>query len=383
MRILFLVPYPTGEAPSQRFRFEQYFELLKKNNIDFSVSSFWNLRAWVILYRPGKIFEKLFWLCTGFFKRSLDLFKAIGFDLIFIHRECAPLGPPVFEFILSKILRKKIIYDFDDAIWLANTSQENQLAAWAKFHGKVKYICEWSHVVSCGNAWLAEYAKLFNANTIINPTTIDTENLHNPLLFKENSKNSSEIQIASSPRNDERVFRVDQKIKADRLVIGWTGTHSTIGYLNTLLPILQSIEKKYPITIRIISNKDPQLPLQSVEFFPWKKETEIADLLTFEIGIMPLTDDEWAKGKCGFKALQYMALGIPCIASPVGVNREIISHDLNGFLCSTHLEWEAGLERLITDHTLRNRLGQEARETVEKNYSVSSNSTNFFSLTRS
>lgn len=359
MRILFLAPYPTGEAPSQRFRFEQYFDLLKKNDIDFLVSSFWGLKAWAILYQPGRIFEKIFWLCAGFMKRSLDLFKAIGFDVIFVHRECAPLGPPVFEFILVKVLRKKIIYDFDDAIWLANTSLENKLAAWAKFHGKVKSICQWSHVVSCGNAWLADYAKKFNVHTVINPTTIDTKNLHNPQLLK--SKKAGE----------------------ERLVIGWTGTHSTIGYLNSLLPLLQSIEKKYPITIRIISNKDPQLPLQSVEFVPWKKETEIADLLTFDIGIMPLTDDEWAKGKCGFKALQYMALGIPCIASPVGVNSEIIIHDVNGLLCSTSLEWEAGLDELINDQLLRNRLGNEAQKTVEENYSVSSNATNFLSLTKS
>jgi glycosyltransferase involved in cell wall biosynthesis len=358
MRILFLVPYPTDEAPSQRFRFEQYFPLLKKNNIDFSVSSFWNKSAWAILYQPGKFFEKLFWLCIGFIKRCIDMIRAIGFDLIFIHRECAPLGPPVFEFVLAKILRKKIIYDFDDAIWMANTSQENRLAAWAKFHGKVKPICRWSRVVSCGNAWLADYAKRFNVNTIINPTTIDTEYLHNPTLF-------------------------NSKKEAGKIVIGWTGTHSTIGYLNTLLQVLQSIEKKYPIIIRIISNKDPQLPFQSAEFVPWNKETEIADLMTFDIGIMPLTDDEWAKGKCGFKALQYMALGIPCIASPVGVNSEIIKHGFNGLLCRTDLEWEADLEQLIGDQALRKRLGNEARKTVEKNYSVSSNATNFFSLTKS
>jgi glycosyltransferase involved in cell wall biosynthesis len=358
MRILFLVPYPQDEAPSQRFRFEQYFDLLKEKNIDFNVSSFWSLRAWKILYLKGRSIEKIGWLLTGFFKRIIDLIRSIGYERIFIHRECAPIGPPIFEFILAKFLRKKIIYDFDDAIWLTNTSKENRLAAWAKFHGKVKYICRWSHIISCGNNWLADYAKQFNSNVRVNPTTIDLIRLHNPALHSSKSMNQ-------------------------KLVIGWTGTHSTIGYLQSIVPVLQSLEKKYPVVIRIISNKDPKLSLASIDFVPWKKENEIADLLTFDIGIMPLDDNEWANGKCGFKALQYMALGIPCIASPVGENNSIIQHGFSGILCRTENDWEEGLEKLIRDSALRNRMGQEGKRIVEKTYSVSSNSTNFFSLTKS
>src|SRR6185503_726087 len=115
MHILFLVPYPLGESPSQRFRFEQYFDLLRKNNIEFTVSSFWSSRAWTILYRSGHAPEKLFWLAVGFLKRWLDMFRGMPCDLIFVHRECTPVGPPWFEFALAKIFRKKIIYDFDDA----------------------------------------------------------------------------------------------------------------------------------------------------------------------------------------------------------------------------------------------------------------------------
>ena len=357
MRILFLVPYPIGESPSQRFRFEEYFDLLRENNTAFSVSSFWGKRAWCILYQKGRVIEKTFWLLGGFIKRSVDLFKTIGYDRIFIHRECATVGPPVFEFIVAKIFRKKIIYDFDDAIWLENTSQENSLARWIKYHGKVKFICRWSHVVSCGNEWLADYARQFNSNVVVNPTTIDTQNLHNPALFQTKKEN-------------------------EKIVIGWTGTHSTVGYLNEILPVLQSIEKKYQVVIRIISNKNPQLKLKSAEFVPWKKETEISDLLTFDIGLMPLTDDEWAKGKCGFKALQYMALGIPCLASPVGVNTSIITDGLDGFLCQTENDWLTNLEKLINDAVLRKKIGIAARQKVQQHYSVTSNSSNFLSLTK-
>ena len=357
MRILFLVPYPLGESPSQRFRFEQYFDLLKKGGDEISVSTFWSNRAWHILYQHGLGFEKFFWLLAGFIKRTGDLFKALLYDLIFIHRECAPIGPPLFEFIITKILRKKIIYDFDDAIWLPNTSAENSLAAWIKFHGKVKHICGWSYRVSCGNEWLANYARKFNAHVVINPTTIDTETLHNPALFPS------------------------RKAK-NKIIIGWTGTHSTMVYLNAIIPALQIIEQKYSVAYRIISNKNPNLPLTNVEFISWKKETEIQDLFSFDIGLMPLTDDAWAKGKCGFKALQYMALEIPCVASPIGVNELIIESGKNGFLCSTQDEWIASLEKLIEDKSLRKNLGEAGRQTVVERFSVSSNSTNFFSLTK-
>jgi len=357
MKILFLVPYPTGESPSQRFRFEQYFDLLSKNNIAFHVSSFWSLRAWNILYQEGYVFEKSLWLLVGFLKRKVDLFRAIGYDLIFVHRECAPVGPPVFEFFLAKIFRKKIIYDFDDAIWMPNTSKENALARWIKFHGKVKFICRWSNVVSCGNVWLAEYAREYNSNVVVNPTTVDTENWHN-------------LERWTAPP------------KVDKTVIGWTGTHSTVGYLNEILPVLQSIEKESSVIIRIISNKKPEIDLGSVEFIPWTKEKEISDLLGFDIGIMPLLNDDWAKGKCGFKALQYMALRIPCIASAAGVNVSIIENGINGFLCATENEWLQALEKLISDSSLRKKIGEAGRKKVTDNYSVSSNSTTFLSLTK-
>jgi glycosyltransferase involved in cell wall biosynthesis len=358
MKILFLVPYPVGESPSQRFRFEQYFDVLKKNGIAFSVESFWSLDAWKILYKPGNGLAKAMWLKIGFWMRFWHVIKAVDYNWVFIHRECTPIGPPVFEFILAKIFGKKIIYDFDDAIWLPNTSEENKLAGWLKFHGKVKLICRWSYRVSCGNVWLADYARQFNSKVVVNPTTIDTENLHNPNLF-------------SSRKQD------------DNVVIGWTGTHSTLPYLNELIPVLQRLEKKFPITVRIISNKNPELPLQRFEFVPWKKETEIQDLNAFDIGLMPLTDDAWAKGKCGFKALQYMALEIPCVASPVGVNSDIIRHGLNGFLCASQHEWEQTLAAIIAEKEMQKKVGVAGRQTVVESFSVLSNTSAFLGLTKS
>ncbi|MFC7667348.1 glycosyltransferase [Hymenobacter humi] len=122
------------------------------------------------------------------------------------------------------------------------------------------------------------------------------------------------------------------------------------------------------------------MPLRSLVYVPWNKATEIADLLAFHVGLMPLEDDVWAKGKCAFKALQYMALGVPPLVSPVGMNTEVVEHGRNGFICATATEWEAGLRQLLADPALRQQLGQAARHTIEQRYSVQSNTANFLAL---
>ena len=139
-KIYFLVPYPHGSAPSQRFRFEQYYDILHQYGFEFYISSFLDLAAWDILYSPGHYLLKSLKILNGFLRRIKDLFKIPGYDLVFIHREAAPIGPPILEWIIAKILGKKIIYDFDDAIWLSNTSTHNKIAAGLKWHGKVGQI---------------------------------------------------------------------------------------------------------------------------------------------------------------------------------------------------------------------------------------------------
>jgi glycosyltransferase involved in cell wall biosynthesis len=357
MKILFLFPYPLKEAPSQRFRFEQYLYLLGQSGLQISCQSFWDEQTWAVLYKPDQMLQKTIGFAKGVARRFTQLFRLSKIDFVFIHRECLPIGPPLIEWIIAKILKKKIIYDFDDAIWLRNTSEENKLAAILKWHSKVAAICQWSYKVSCGNPFLMEYAKQFNRNVIVNPTTIDTVNLHNPFLFN--------IQKKSTP-----------------VVVGWTGTHSTLPYIKPLVQVLEKLEEKFPGQLRflIIANEDPELKLKFVDFKPWSKQTEVEDLLQMDIGTMPLSNDIWAKGKCGFKALQYLALEIPTVASPVGVNTAIIDQGVNGFLASTHGEWFACLEQLILDKDLRKKMGSKGREKVNDSYSVTSNSSSFLSL---
>ncbi len=355
-KILFLVPYPLEQAPSQRFRFEQYFSILKHNGFTYSVQSFLSTDNWQLFFKPGNPINKAWALLSGFVSRLGCIATAKEYEFIFIHREVAPIGPPVFEWVLAKILKKKIIYDFDDAIWLTDRSREPALMRILKWRSKVKYICKWSFKVSCGNDYLCDFARNYNERVVLNRTTIDTQHRHNPDLFQ-----SANIR--------------------EKITIGWTGSHSTLKYLEEVEPVLQKIEREFPvIQVLVIADQKPDLNLRFPLFIPWNEKTEIEDLLKFDIGIMPLPDHEWAKGKCGFKALQYMALRIPAVVSPVGVNVIIIDDGENGFLCSTLDEWEQSLTTLIRDTVLRKKMGESGRRKVINHYSVLSNSSNFLSL---
>lgn len=358
-KILFLIPYPLHESPSQRFRFEQYFRILEIKGYSVTIHSFLNIHNWRVFYSHGGVFAKLGALLSGFGKRIIATAKSPMYDFVFIHREVTPVGPPVFEWILAKLLRRKIIYDFDDAIWTTDKREESFLLKAIKWRSKVPSMCKWAYKVSCGNDYLCAYASRYNSHVVLNPTTIDTETLHNPFSYNNLNQDSGA-----------------------KIHIGWTGSHSTLKYLEHIAPILKRVTQDFPaIEFVIIADKEPILNgISNLKFVKWNQESEIADLLQFDIGIMPLPDDQWSKGKCGFKALQYMALEIPAVVSQVGVNTNIVDHGVNGFLCSTPEEWHEALSKLIGDPGLRKRMGVNGRKKVTENYSVLSNTSNFLSL---
>ena len=352
MKILFVVPYPTGKAPSQRFRFEQYYPLLESKGIRFHIKPFLSEAVWEILYKPGRFHLKAWGIFSGLFNRFALLFNLKSYDYIFIHREATPIGPAFFEFIASRLLRKKIIYDFDDAIWIPNYSEANSFFSFLKGYKNVKNICRYAFKVSCGNEYLCEYARKYNSTVVYNPTTIDTKNYHNTV--NEHTQHKP--------------------------VIGWTGSHSTIRYINEILPVLRKLEAEFDFTFKVISDLKPEIELQSLEYCKWNKDSEIEDLVQFNIGIMPLKDDKWANGKCGFKALQYMALGIPALVSPVGINTRIVDHGINGYVCTNDQDWANALRELLSNRERLIEMGKRTREKIENHFSVESNSPNFLAL---
>lgn len=356
-KVVIICPYPFNHIPSQRFRFEQYLALLEENNFKVTFLSLYDQNTWLAFNRKKTIIQRTPILFYAIFVQTLKIFSVIRKDIVFIHREILQVGPPVLEWIICKVFRKKVIFDFDDAIWLTDNSQENYLEKILRWRSKVGSICKWSHKVSVGNEYLAAFARQYNAHVVINPTTIDTKNLHNPKLFS------------------------NLNIRKNEITIGWTGSRTTLKYLKKIESVLIQIQHKFPtVKFLIIADRPPSLDIKNLEFTRWTKETEIEDLLKIDIGVMPLPDDKWARGKCGFKILQYMALEIPSIASPVGVNNEIIEHGANGFLCSSNEEWLDKLEELITNEELRKQMGQNGRKKVVNHYSIESNASIFLSF---
>jgi glycosyltransferase involved in cell wall biosynthesis len=351
-KILFLAPYPENLAASQRYRFEQYLDTLREAGFQLELAPFFRKETWEVLYKQGHWVQKIIGTLVGLTNRFLLLFKVSKFDWIFIHREALPFGPPVYEWILTKLLRKKIVFDFDDAIWIHQASRGNALISHLKSPDKTATICELSKKVVAGNYYLEGYAKKRNLNVQVIPTTIDTE-------YHDQTKNHTEKEVVT---------------------LGWTGTHSTLPYLQLLIRPLKQLERRYPVKLLVIADQKAELEIQSVEFRTWSIEAEVEDLLDIDIGLMPLPETEWAKGKCGLKALQYMALGIPAVVSSVGVNQEIVTHGKHGFCCGTESEWEKYLEILIQDIELRNRMGRLGRSKVEQLYSVKANKSNYLSL---
>jgi glycosyltransferase involved in cell wall biosynthesis len=234
------------------------------------------------------------------------------------------------------------IFDFDDAIFVSYRSPSNGYLSYLKFAAKTKTICHLAAHVMVGNPYLAEYSRQYNRNVTVIPTTIDLD----------------KYEVRKAPAHD------------DAIVVGWTGSYSTVQHLDTIRGALQKLGKQQRFRLRVIGTPKYDLEGIEVDAMNWRAQTEVEDLRPADIGIMPLPDDAWSKGKCGLKALQFMALGIPTICSPVGVNTDIIQNGENGFIAGTEDEWLEKLDALIRSRELRERLGRAGRMTVEQKYSA-------------
>lgn len=283
----------------------------------------------------------------AFFHRLRDVRRARHFDIVFVFREAFFVGSAFFEKRFANS-GAKVVFDFDDAIWHFDVSEGNKSLGWLKRPSKTAEIIGISDAVIAGNRYLADYASKFNHQVQVIPTTIDTE-YHKPLL--------------------------NRNWNPEVVCIGWTGSHTTVKHFRIIEPVLLRLRRKFGDRIRFKLIGDATYLREDLDLhgIAWKLDSEVSDLSDIDIGIMPLPDDEWAKGKCGFKGLQYMAMEIPAVMSPVGVNTEIIDHGVNGFLAATEHEWEEILSALIESHELRRQIGIEARKVIEARYSAQAN----------
>ena len=341
MHVLALVPALYDTSPGQRYRLEQWEPLLRERGVEITYAPFEDEELHALLYKPGLMTKKLQLVARNLGRRLSLVRRVKDYDLVYILREAALLGPPIFEHLIHQ-RRVPIVFDFDDAVFVSYRSPSNGYLSYLKFASKTKTICRIASHVMVGNPYLAEYARQVNDRVTVIPTTIDTEK-----------------------------YRVPQRTeRTGPPVIGWTGSYSTVQHLDTLRGALTKLAERESFRLRVIGTPTYELPGVEVEAMKWHADTELEDLSAIDIGMMPLPEDRWSKGKCGLKALQFMALGIPTVCSPVGVNTDIIQDDENGFIAGTEDEWVEKLTRLLRSAELRQRLGQAGRATVEQKYSA-------------
>jgi glycosyltransferase involved in cell wall biosynthesis len=314
MKILFLSTRP--DKPSFRFRVERLLPFFTGRG-----------HACEVRFLSGSSVARL-----------LSYRECGGYDAVFLQKR---LLNPAELWVLRRFARR-LVYDFDDAVMY---SAEGTLRCASR--RRFEAMCQSADLVVPGNGYLQKLADDAGARTLLIPTCIDTDAYHPRLRPRKGSSH--------------------------RVIVGWTGSRSTNRYLDDLFPALARLAGR--IELRILSDTESGFDYDRLgdvphRFTPWSREVEIPFVAGFDVGLMPLTDDPWTRGKCGFKALQYMGLGVAAVCSPVGVNREIVADGLNGLLAETPDEWHAALTRLIDDPPARERLAAAGRRTVEERYSL-------------
>jgi glycosyltransferase involved in cell wall biosynthesis len=344
IRLLALVSRPLGVAPGQRFRLEQWAPILRSRHgiaIDFSVFESEALSA--VIHQRGRRIAKAALLLRDSLRRREVLAKARNYDAAVIYREAALLGPALYERLLARA-GVPLILDFDDAIWMQGVGGVNGVFSRLHFPGKTATICRLAAAVAVGNDHLASYAKRHSGNVHVVPTTVDLNQ-----------------------------YRVQPALDAESpLVITWSGSISTLVHLEHVRDALRVLGARRKVRLRVICNRAPDRPFEGVdtEFVTWSEREEVSELGATHIGIMPLPDDEFSRGKCGLKALQFMATGRPVVVSPVGVNTQIVNNGVNGIVASTPDQWVEAFDSLAASPDLRDRLGRAGRRTVEERFSA-------------
>lgn len=328
-------------AASTRQRLLQYLPALYQAGIEVNYRPLLD-DNYVATLASGKPYSRT-QVGRSYVNRLRQVTSSIDCDLIWVYAEMFPYLPSGFEKLVLRA-GKPVIYDFDDAFFHQYESHPTPVVR-TMLKGKLEPLLRGATACCCGNGYLLEYAKQFCGASILFPTVVDAS-LYYP---------ASDAARATKP-----------------LTIGWIGSPSTWRYVKPLMPLLQELAQEFGLVIRIVgagvgAEADIFDGLQLVE---WREDDEIDQVRNMDIGIMPLPQEDWAKGKSGYKLIQYMSCGLPVVASPVGVNVTLLEGGDVGFLATSIAEWREALTRLIRDPQLRERLGAAGRRRVEAHYSV-------------
>lgn len=341
MRVLALVPYPLGQVPGQRYRIEQWAPYLREARIEVHFSSFAHEALASVLYLRGRHAIKALRMIGAWVRSLSSVRRAAGFDALYLYREASLIGPALLE-RLARRRNPRLMYDFDDAIWLPYVSPRNRYLSYLKVPGKTAAICRMAAAVTVGNDTLAQYARRYNRAVTVVPSTVSL-----------------------------REYRPRSRSRPDGPpVVGWTGSHSSAQYLRLVEGALQTLARRRAFRFLVIGLDGYRLEGVDVECRAWRAATEVEDLWSMDVGIMPLSDDPWSSAKCAMKAIQYMGVGLPAVVSPIGTNREVVTDGVSGFHAVTEEDWVRVLDRIMSDADLRRRIGGEGRRRVEAWYSA-------------
>lgn len=346
MKVLALCSYPI-QAAATRYRLEQFIQPLATRGITLTIRPFLNSELFETLYQRQAFGRTAIGLLQSAFLRLKDVFRASVADVVLVQREAMMFGPPLFEWIAVRVLKRPLVLDLDDATYVSYTSPTyGSLGRHLKWFSKTDDLIRWAKIVTCGNPAIAEYVASKGAIARVIPTVVDTD------LFYTASR------------------------EAGPVVLGWIGTHSTFPYLETIFPVLQNLAREHHFLLKIVGagKQEVTIPGVEVENLEWKLEREILDFQSFDIGLYPINPDlyaeAWAAGKSGFKAIQYMAVGIPYVVTPIGAAAEIGSAGTTHLQARTENEWKDALEQLLSDPEKRKQMGAAGRQYVIKNYSL-------------
>ncbi|PRY85685.1 glycosyltransferase involved in cell wall biosynthesis [Mongoliibacter ruber] len=341
VKILFLSKYPRLGA-SSRLRTFQFQPSWESINCQTKISSFFNekyLREIYLHQRPSTV-NVLF--C--YFKRFFQILSAWRYDVVWVEKEIFPYLPSYAEFVLNKIGTGYIV-DYDDAVFHNYDKHNNPLIKrW--MGNKIDWVMRNSKLTIVGNAYLEKRANGAGAKNILRlPTVIDSK----------------------------KYIKKQMKQNVHPVTIGWMGSPTTVKYLKELLPILEELQKEIPFKL-LVANGQKTIDFEGdYECVRWSEETEVSIIHQMDIGIMPLPDDDWEKGKCSYKLIQYMACGLPVVASPVGMNTEVVDHEVTGYLARTKEEWKGYLSKLILDQALRKEIGDRGYTKAHTYYTLERN----------
>jgi glycosyltransferase involved in cell wall biosynthesis len=352
LRVLALTPNLYGVSPGQRSSIELWQKVLEPAGITMHHSSFETERLRSVIYQPRRYGRKTLELGRAYARRLRSLKDVDDYDAVLVYREAALVGPEFVERLVAR--HKPIIYQLDDPLYVPYRSQWSGWLSYLKFFGKVGRIASLSKVVIVNSSYHRDYLTRFNSNVWQIPSVVDAD-LYKPLGHEGGN---------------------------GKVCIGWSGSATTVGNLQLIADPLRQLARRPDVRIRLVGVREPPFPDLDITALPWRAETEVADLQELDVGLLPAPVNEWNKRKFFLKLVQYMALGIPGVCSPIGSNPEVVEHGRTGFLADTPAEWTHSLQRLVSEPDLRLEMGERAAEVAHRKYTLQANAERIVSAFR-